>query len=74
MTLWLRRIARWTLLALGSVLLFVLVIDSFYPIALTPTRHVSRVVTGEEGAWLYTVTDREGRWRFPADLHRIDPL
>ena len=74
---WTIRSIRWVLLLLGSVLLFVLIADRFYPIALSPMGDLSRAVTaaeGEEGGWLYATTNRTQKWRFRANPSRIDPL
>ncbi len=65
---------KWSALLLLSVWLFVLLMNRLYPLSLEPATRISPVVTDAKGAWLYTATNPEQKWRFGVTLSKLDPL
>ena len=61
------------LLAAAGICLPLLLLDHLYPVDLSASKKVSRVVVAEEGGWLYAQTSPDEKWRFPVELNRLDP-
>jgi penicillin-binding protein 1C len=68
------RLGKWLLLSLAALVLFVLLMNRFYPLTLTPAQQTSRTIVDHQGQWLYTTTNPTEKWRFPVEIHRLDPL
>lgn len=60
-------------LAVGLCVLLAVGADYYAPPPLERARSVASIVTDRDGQWLHAFADREGRWRFAADIDAIDP-
>ena len=64
----LRRLAA----AIGVLIAAIAFADLAFPPPLKRAGEVSAIVVDRNGYWLHAFATREGRWRFSADLDRID--
>ncbi len=60
------------MLLMLSFLLFFIFLEIFYPIKLTPTKDLSRVVLDRSGKVVYATLNSKDKWRFSVDLKKID--
>ncbi len=49
------------------------IFDILSPINTKAVEDTSRVVKFEDGTWMYSTTNKEQKWRFAVDFHKIDP-
>lgn len=56
-----------------SVFLVALLLFRAYPIDTSKLQHTSRVVHADDGRWLYATTNKHGKWRFVAEVKKLDP-
>ncbi len=68
------RFGKWMLLSLIALALFVLLMNRFYPLTLTPAQETSRTIVDHQGQWLYATTNPTQKWRFPVEISKLDPL
>ncbi|MEJ2310387.1 MAG: penicillin-binding protein 1C [Gammaproteobacteria bacterium] len=65
----LKRFAITGLLLAASFLL----LDRLFPLPLEPLQQRAGVVLDRHGDWLHAAPNRDGLWRFQADVARVDP-
>jgi len=65
---------KYFILTLIAFFIFVLFIDIFYPINISKSKDCSKVVTDRNNKWLYSALNSTDKWRFRADIKKIDPL
>ncbi len=68
------KVIRFIVLLIISFLLFVAVVDKFYPISLAKVQDSSKLLFDKDGKLLYASLNSEDKWRFKSDLKDIDPL
>ena len=69
-----KNLLKYTLLALLSFFIFVVVSDILYPISIHKIKDSSRIVYDSSNNWLYATTNSTQKWRFKPQLKRIDSL
>ena len=65
---------KYTILALLSFFIFVVISDILYPISTHKIKDTSRIVYDNSKSWLYTTTNYTQKWRFKPNIKRIDPI
>ena len=68
------KVTKYTVLFFIAFTLFVIFVDIFYPIDTSKAKDCSRVVLDRSNKWLYTTTNSTDKWRFNANIDKIDPL
>ena len=69
-----KNLFKYTLLALLSFFIFVVISDILYPISIHKIKDSSRIVYDSSNNWLYTTTNQTQKWRFKPNVKQIDPL
>ena len=65
-------INHWRLAAAFAAIMSIVVMDVIFAPPLDRARAVSPLITDQNGEWLHSFANDEGRWRFKADLDAID--
>lgn len=66
--------ARRLALGLAAFLSLLLALDAAFPPPLKRAEAYSPLVLDREGRWLHAFATDKGRWRFKADVEKIDPV
>ena len=69
-----KRVLKWLGLLVAAFLIFVILIDIFYPISLQKAKDVSKELLSSDEKWLYVTLNSTQKWRFSPNLQKIDPL
>jgi len=68
------KIVKYFILFFVAFAIFVIFVDIVYPIDISKAKSCSRVVLDKDGKWLYATTNSTDKWRFSANVNRVDPL
>jgi penicillin-binding protein 1C len=68
------RVLQWLRWGTALALMAALIADLACPLPLPKTRDTSTLVVARDGTPLRAFADREGVWRYPAQMERISPL
>ena len=69
-----KNLLKYTLLALLSFFIFVVVSDILYPISIHKIKDSSRIVYDSSNNWLYATTNSTQKWRFKPNVKSTDSL
>ena len=69
-----KNLLKYTLLALLSFFIFVVVSDILYPISIHKIKDSSRIVYDSSNNWLYATTNSTQKWRFKSNVKSTDSL
>jgi len=67
-------IKYWSVAGLALVIAGIAVLDLLLPPPLERAEKLSPLVVDRDEQWLHAFTSDDGRWRFKADLKKIDPV
>lgn len=71
---YLLKITKWLLFALLTLIIAAFMYTVFSPIKPDKFKDLSKVATDSSGKWLYCTLNSQDKWRFKANIDKIDPL